>query len=848
MRRLRKLILPTLLLFCTLNVNAQFKDSIDLDLPVLDYSNPKRYLLKDVKITGVKYIAPQLIINTAGLAVGDSVYLPSDYISNAIQTLWGQRYYSDIKAVVDIEGEDAFLELILTERPRVSVWNITGVSKSERTELDERLKFRSRNEYSEYALNNSKDIIHNFFAEKGFMYPEIKISQINDTLLDNYVIVTFNVDKKKKVKIKEIFIEGGVNIPEKKLKQAMKKTREKSLINLFKTAKFSKDEFEISKQELTNYMHSQGYRDGAVISDSMYVISEKRVGLNIKVNEGQKYYYRNISWVGNTVYETAVLERILGIQKGDTYDKETMESRLGIDGMSAMEGALTVSSLYSNKGYLYYSIEPVETVVEGDSIDIEMRMSEGKPFTVNDVTISGNTRTHDRVVRRELYMRPGELYDQSMLIASMRQIGAMKHFDQEKISPDIQPISDELVDIHFQLEETSSDQFEFSGGWGGGMFVVSAGITFNNVSLRRALDKDAWRPYPAGDNQQVRLSVQSNGAYYQAFSFNFLEPWLGGKKPNSLSFSAYYSAENGDMMYSYGQNIDDIPKSERRRFETVGVALGLGKRLSWPDPYFTLMGELSYQAYFLQNWSNFLINNGQTNTITLTGTVSRNSTDQVIYPRKGSEMYFKLALTPPWSLMNKSKDWSDPNLSDNDRYKWIEYYKINAMARFFVPMLKNEKLVLMTRAEFGYLGNYNENNPSPFEGFTMGGDGVSGYSLFGIQDIGLRGYDEGSLTPEAQSGVQARVYSKWTVELRYPIVLQPSSTVYVLGFAEAGNAAMDLKSYKPFELKRSVGIGLRLNLPMVGMFGIDYGWGLDRVKGSSEPAGGQFHFSMGQTF
>lgn len=840
MNKPKQLVLTLIFTLSSVSGYSQYKDSTSIQLPVMNYSAPQKYHLKDIKITGAKQINPELIINSSGLRRGDSVYIPSEYISKAIQLLWAQRYYSNVKALVEIDGEDAFLEIILQERPRVSVWEFNGVNKSQKKEIEDRLKLNKRNELSEYALNNSKDIISRYFAEKGYLYPEIIITQRNDSLLNNFVIVTFNIDRKEKVKIQNVDIEGNVNLLEKKLKASMKKTRERSLINILKSAKFSEKEFKNSKVELIDYMQSKGYRDAAVISDSIYKINDKRLGIKMKVYEGDKYYFRNISWIGNAKYTTEQLDRILAIKKGDTYDIKNLRARLGNDGgQSAMEGELTVSSLYQNDGHLAFSADPVETVVEGDSIDIEVRIIEGKQFTVNDVVISGNNRTNDRVVRRELYMRPGELYDQSMLINSIRLIGSMQHFDPEKAVPDIQPVSDQLVDIKFNLVEKPSDQFEISGGWGGGMFVVSAGVTFNNVSLRKAFEKHAWRPYPSGDNQQLKLSIQSNGTYYQAFSFSFLEPWLGGKKPNSLSLSAYYSSEN-DAMYAW-QRSD-------KRFKTIGVSAGLGKRLAWPDPYFQIMGQLSYQTYLLRNWDYFMIKDGTCNTVALTGTISRNSMDQQIYPRRGSEMFFKLAVTPPWSLMNKKKDWSDPKMPNSERYKWIEYYKINAMARFFIPMLPNNKLVLMTKAEFGFLGDYNPNNPSPFEGFTMGGDGVSGYNLYGIQDIGLRGYDDGDLTPLARNGQQARVYSKYVAELRYPIVLQPSSTVYALVFAEAGNAAMSWRKYNPFDLKRSVGVGLRLHLPIIGMFGIDWGYGFDKVNGGNKASGGQFHFSIGQTF
>ena len=838
MNNIKRAIFTILFAISALQGYSQFKDTVDINLPTLDYTTPKKYNIKDIKVTGVKYISPELIISASGLNRGDSVYLPGDYIANALQMLWTQRYYSDIKAIVETEGDDAYLEIVLKERPRVSIWNFTGTTKGEQRELLERLNLRERTELSDYALKNSTDIIKKYYAEKAYLNAEVNITQQNDSILDNFVIVTFNVDKKNKVKIGKINIEGNKELSEKKLKSSMKNTREKSLRNIFKSKKFSESEFENSKQELVDYMQSMGFRDGMIVSDTVYPLNEKRLGINIKIEEGKKYFYRNISWIGNTKYNSDYLSLVLGVQKGDVYDRKNMIYRLGLDGEAAVKEDLNVMSLYLNEGYLAFNVEPVETIIEGDSIDIEIRMVEGKQFTVNDIGISGNNRVNDRVVRRELYVRPGELYDQSMLITSIRLLGNMGHFNPEKIQPDLQPVGDNMVDLRFNLEEQPSDQFEVSGGWGGGMFVASLGITFNNVSVRKAFQKGAWRPYPSGDNQQVKINVQSNGSYYQAVSLSFLEPWLGGKKPTAFSVSMYDSSES-DAIYFWERSSS--------RFRTIGVSVGLGKRLAWPDPYFTLSGELSYQAYNLKDWDYFLIRNGQSNTIAISGTLMRNSTDAQIYPRTGSEMYVKLTLTPPWSLFN-GKDYSNPNMPSNERYKWIEYYKVNAMARWYLPMLSNNKLVLMTRAEFGYLGAYNPDKPSPFEGFSMGGDGVTGYNLYGIQDIALRGYESNALTPYASSGRQAKIYTKYVAELRYPVVMQPSSTVYFLAFAEAGNAFYNWKSFNPFDLKRSAGVGLRLFLPVVGLFGIDWGYGFDRVNGSDSPSGGKISFSFGQNF
>ncbi len=833
-----KAIILLLLVILSTPLYAQ-EDSVKINYPAIDYGIPKDYIIKDVKVTGVKFLSADLIRNTTGLNVGDKVTIPGDNISQAMQVLWQHRYYSDIKTYVDIEGDSVTINIALTERPRVSMWKIDSVKTGESKELFTKLKLRERVEYSDYSINNAVNSIKRHFFDKGFMFTEVDVVQKPDTMLNNYVVVHFVVDKGEKVKIGKINFAGNTELDEKVLKKALKKTKEKKLKNMFKGAKYTTERFEEDKENLMDFLHSKGYRDGMILSDSLYRISEDRIGLDIAIQEGHKYYYRDIEFVGNSKYDSKTLSTILGIQKGDTYDRKTMESRIGTDGQSVMEGATTVSSIYQNDGHLAFRIEPVETVIDGDSIDIELRMSEGKQFTVNRVTISGNDRTNDRVVRRELYVRPGELYSQELLVSSLRKIGTMGHFNPENVAPDILPVSDELVDIGFALEEQPSDQFEVSGGWGAGMFVASVGVTFNNVSVRKALDKDAWRPYPTGDNQKLNIQVQSNGTYYKSAAVSFSEPWFGGKKPNAFSLS-FYLSEQTDAYYAWQESTQS--------FMTIGATLGYGKRLSWPDPNFQIMGEVNYQAYNLKNWGGFLIENGYANILTLAGTVSRNSLDQMIYPRRGSEMTLRFELTPPYSAFN-DKDYSDPDMSDNERYKWIEYYKWTGSFRWFTAMLPNKKLVLMSKAEFGYLGHYSNSNISPFEGYRVGGDGMSGYTLYGVDNIGLRGYSDAALTPNADYGDQARMYTKYAMELRYPVILSPQSTVYGVAFAEAGNAWEGFTQFNPFSLKRSAGAGVRLYLPIVGMFGIDWAYGFDDTPGDpGVRSGSQFHFSIGQMF
>ena len=525
---------------------------------------------------------------------------------------------------------------------------------------------------------------------------------------------------------------------------------------------------------------------------------------------------------------------MFGVKKGDTYDKKTMQKRLGI-GKETDPEAMSVSSLYQNEGYLMSQIEPAETIIGPDSIDIEVKVFEGKQFTINNVGISGNQRVDDEVIRRELYTRPGELYNRSLLMQTIRTLGSMGHFNPETIMPDIKPVTNELVDINWPLEEQASDQFNIAGGWGSGTFVGSVGITLNNLSVKNFFKKGAWRPYPMGQNQRLSLSAQTNGTYYKAFALSFTDPWLGGKKPNSFTFSAHISEQN---------NAYYVWQTATQYFRTYGAAAGLGKRLNWPDPYFTFYAEASYERYNLKNWTGFVVENGNSNLLSLKLVFSRNSVDQPIYPRRGSEFTASVQATLPYSLWD-GKDYSDQSMSDQDRYRWIEFHKWQFKAQWFQGFLSNSNLVLMLKAEMGYLGSYNKNKVSPFQRYEVGGDGMSGYNIYGIDIIAMRGYEDGALDP---TNYYSRGYNKYTAELRYPVILKPSSQIYVLGFLEGGNAFDSWREFSPFKIKRSAGFGVRLYLPVVGMLGIDWGYGFDPPANSTTKSGSQFHFVLGQQF
>lgn len=795
---------------------------------------PRLYHIRNVNVHGVQYLNPDILKSSAGLIEGDSIYLPSNFISNAISRLWSQRFFSDVKIGAEIEGDSLDLEVFLKERPRVYNWEFEGISKGKKKDLLEKLKLKRGSELSDYVIDKNQKLIRQYWAEKGFRNTEVGVRIDNDTLRPGQAVtVTFLIDRKSKVKIGKINFTGNEQFPDKRLRRTFKKTHQKS-INFFKGAKLNEGDYENDKELLIDFYNSKGYRNATIVSDSIYPINEKRLGIDIDVSEGNKYYIRNVSWVGNSVYETDDLQRMFGVKKGDTYDKKSMHKRLGI-GKEENPEDMSVKSLYQNEGYLMSQIEPAEVIIAPDSIDIEVKVFEGKQFTINEVGITGNQRVDDEVIRRELYTRPGELYNRSLLMQTIRTLGSMGHFNPEAVMPDIKPVTNDLVNVNWPLEEQASDQFNIAGGWGSGTFVGSVGITLNNLSIKNTFKKGAWRPYPMGQNQRLSLSAQTNGTYYKAFAFSFTDPWMGGKKPNSFTLSAHFSEQN---------NAYYVWQSATQYFRTYGVAAGLGKRLNWPDPYFTFYAEANYERYNLKNWTGFVVENGNSNLLSLKLVLARNSVDQPIYPRRGSEFSASVQATLPYSLWD-GKDYSDQSMSDQDRYRWIEFHKWQFKAQWFQGFLRNSNLVLMLKAEMGYLGSYNKNKVSPFQRFEVGGDGMSGYNIYGIDIIAMRGYEDGALDP---SSYYSRGYNKYTAELRYPIILKPSSQIYVLGFLEGGNAFDSWKKFSPFRIKRSAGFGVRLYLPVVGMLGIDWGYGFDPPANSTTKSGSQFHFVLGQQF
>ena len=803
--------------------------------PYLGSEDSRPYVLRKVNIHGVKYINHDIIRSSSGLVPGDSIYLSGSFIQNAMIRLWSQRYFEDIQIGAAIEGDSVDLEVILRERPRVMNWAVSGVSKGKSKDLiDEVLKLKRGHELSDHIIDRNIKLIKAHYAEKGFLDCEVDVKIEPDTIVKQAVNVTLDVDKKKRIRVGELVFTGNNAFPSKRLARTFKKTHKVSAYFWQKT-KFIEKEYEEDKELLLDFYNSKGYRNANIISDSTYRINEKRIGVRINLAEGNKYYIRNVSWIGNSRYDTDMLQRMLSLNKGDVYDKKSIHKRLGI-GKEQNPDDMSVSSLYQNEGYLMSQIEPAEIIIGADSLDLEIKIFEGNQFTINNVGITGNNRVNDEVIRREIYTRPGELYNRALIMQTIRTLAGMQHFNEEALVPDIKPVSNDLVDVNWPLDEKASDQFNVAAGWGSGTFVGSVGITLNNLSMRNFFKKGAWKPYPMGQNQRLSISGQTNGTYYKALALSFQDPWLGGRKPNSFTISGHLSEQN---------NAYYIWQSATSYFRSYGLSVGLGKRLTWPDPYFTFYGELAYQRYGLKNYTSFLMENGNANMLSLRLVFGRNSTDQPIYPRRGSDISASLQITPPFSAMD-GINYADSKLSDQDRYRWIEFHKWQFKAQWFQALTPNNNLVLMAKAEMGYLGHYNKNKISPFERFQIGGDGMSGYTMYGVDIISLRGYEDGDLDPVGD--YYSVAYNKYTLELRYPIILKPSSQIYVLGFLEAGNGFSSWRDFAPWKVKRSAGIGVRLYLPIVGMLGIDWGWGFDPASGSTKRSGSQFHFVIGQTF
>ncbi len=854
--------------------------SIDRDTdPIVDYGRtPRDYILGGITVSGVQNYDDYLLIGLSGLQVGSTITIPGDEITRAVKRYWRNGLFSNVSISVDsIVMDSAYLHIQLAQRPRISEINYNGLKKSEREDMETKLGLVKENQMTPNTIDRAKILAKKYFDDKGFKNATIDIVMRDDAAKPDHVIVDVNIDKKDKVKVNHIYLTGNVNLTEKKIKgNIIKKGVLKTIherhntSSWFRSKKFIDTKYEEAKNNLVDKYAELGYRDALIVADSVVPHDEKSVNIYIDIEEGDRYYIRNIDWVGNTLYQTDDLNYMLGMKRGDIYNRKLLNDRLSND-----EDA--IGNLYYNNGYVFYQLDPVETHIDGDSVDLEMRIFEGTQAYISHVRIFGNDRVYENVVRRELRNKPGDLFSKEALERSYREIASMGHFDAESIDPRVEPnYEDGTVDISWGLTPKSNDQIEFSLGYGQTGVIGKIGLKFSNFSIANLFNKNGIRRgvMPQGDGETFSISGQTNGRYYQAYSVSYLNPWFGGKRPNSLSVSAffskqtdvsdnyynsaYYNSYYNSYLYGYGSNYGNYYENyyDPDKFVKIfGLSVGWGKRLRWPDDYFTFYAELAYTRYILKDWEYFMISNGSCNDFYINLSLSRNSTDNQIYPRRGSEFDLSVALTPPYSLFDH-KDYK--NLATNyyassyqselqEKYRWIEYHKWKFKSRTYVALTKGAKcLVLMTRVEFGILGSYNQHKKSPFETFYVGGDGTSGYSTtYATETIGLRGYDNGALTPNGYSGY---AYDRFTLELRYPLMLGSSTNIYALAFAEGGNAWSNVKKFNPFDMKRSAGVGVRVFLPMVGLLGVDWAYGFDPVFGSRTYSGSQFHFILGQEF
>lgn len=857
--------------------NAFAQLETDEDLSVIDYSTPKKYEIAGITVSGVEYLDQNVLIMLSGLKIGSRVDIPGEEITEAVNKLWEQGLFEDVRiTATSIQGDLIFLDIYLAERPRLTKFSFNGVKKTESDNLRDEMHLTRGDVVTDNLLMRIDNIITTYYYDKGFMDAEINIVQVTDTTKPNNVILEIEVDKNDKVKIYQINVHGNKHLNDQKVKASLKETKEKGLfrplygldrlivdivwnairlrfpdmiedvqayvnetirVRIFKTSKFIENNYDDDLRALINKYNEMGFRDARIAKDSISRNEDGTMNIDLWIDEGNQYYFRNITWVGNTKYSSEYLNNVLRIQKGDIYNKDLLNTNLSFN-----PSGFDVSALYLDDGYLFFTVDPVEILVENDSIDLEIRIQEGKQATINKITVKGNTKTNDHVVIREIKTRPGELFSREAIIRTVRELGQLKYFNPETISPDVIPNPEQgTVDIIYSVEETSADQIELSGGWGYGRIIGTLGVSFNNFSLRNFFKKGAWKPVPSGDGQKLSVRVQSYGKGYISYSASFTEPWLGGRKPNAFSVSYYHS------LYSNG-----LPKSDTNRayFKINGLTFGLGQRLKWPDDFFTLYQAVNLQRYDLHKYTTIFTfgdGTGIYHNINYNIVLGRNSSaPSYIYPRTGSDLSLSVEVTPPYSFFNDA-DYS--KMADDEKYKWIEYHKWKFSAAYFLEIAP--KLVVMGRLKFGYLGAYNPDiGITPFERFYLGGDGLSGYNnLDGREIIGMRGYGNETLTPYyyQDKNVGGTVYAKYTLEVRYPLSLNPSATIYALAFLEAGKAWLYHPAFNPFDLYRSAGFGMRVFLPMFGLLGLDWGYGFDEVPGLPGANGGQFHFSINQS-
>lgn len=857
----------------TVSYAQQVLSSSNDDVPEIVYSlTPQKYVIADIKISGITNTSYEdyVLINFSRLSVGDTIEVPGPAITNAVKQFLRQGLFADVAILADkIEGDKIWLEFHLKDNPRITDIQYHGMKKSEREDLAPRLSMVKNSQITQNMINRAQTLIENYYQNKGFHNATVQITTTPDPEKEHHVYLNISVNKHNKVKINNITISGNHIVSTQQLEKAMKKTRHKHTLrakirNFLRSTNFIPDNYEEDKDNLIAKYNELGFRDAEIVWDTVYNAKNNKVDIAIKVHEGERYYIRSINWVGNTKFSSDNLQAVLDMKPGDVYNQTKLQKRLTED-----DDAVG-NTFYYNQGYIFYNADPVEVNIENDSIDLEIRVTEGIQATINKVTISGNDRVYEDVIRRELRTKPGMLFSREDLMRSLREVAQMGHFDPENLRPDVNPDPESgTVDIGYDLVSKASDQIELSAGWGQTGVIGRVSLKFTNFSLKNLLNRSNLKGFiPQGEGQTFSISGQTNGRYYQSYSISFMDPWFGGKRPNMLSaslglsyqtdisslYNQYYNTYNSTTAGYYNNyytSLSEALSNSGKRILIFGGNISYGKRLNWPDDYFTFQTELSYQLYSMKNWNYFIVRNGNCNDISLNFTLSRNSIDQPIYTRRGSQISLSVGFTPPYSLLD-GKDYANMTQDENGyenpkKYEWIEYHKWKLRTKTFHPLIPsiNKTPVLMTRAEFGMIGFYNSNKKSPFGTFYMGGDGMSGSSsTYATESIALRGYENGSL------GTNASAYTRLGLELRYPIMLEPTTSIYILSFVDAGNAWTNISSFNPFDLKRSAGVGVRILLPMLGLMGIDWGYGFDKIynNNSWQKSGGHFNFVIGQEF
>jgi outer membrane protein insertion porin family len=803
----------------------------------LSYLNPKELVIGGTSVIGTEFLDKDVLITISKLTKGERVTVPGDATSNAVKNLWAQGLFDDVKLnITEIRSDTVFFEIAVIERPRLKKIELLGLKKGEITDVNEKLNDKTGKVVNENLLKTTTDIIKKHFTEKGFLFTDVFITQRKDTSEANNIILDIKVDKNDRVKISEISFTGIKDFKSSALKKYLKKTKQRAFYKVFGSGKFLQNKYDEDKLTMISKMHEKGYRDAEIIKDTTFRTGENTIGVKIDLYEGPKYYFGNVSWAGNAKYSTQVLDAILSIKKGEVFSEKKLDKKL-----SNSPGGDDVSSLYLNDGYLTFNVDPVQTKIYGDTIDLEIRLYEGPQYTINRIMVKGNELTNDKVVLREIRTKPGQKFSKELIVRSTREIAQLGNFDDTKTEPkpiNINP-NDGTVDIEYTVVEKPSDQIELSGGFGGGRVVGTLGLTFNNFSARNLFNMSAWKPLPKGDGQKLSIRGQTNGKFYQSYSFSFSEPWLGGKKPIYFGISAFTSLQSNGL-----RNVD----INQQKIRLNGLTFSLGQRLKWPDDYFQANTSINLQQYILNNYNQFIFSTGNSYNFNLTQEISRSSIDAPIFPTSGSNLKLTIQATPPYSLFNKT---NYAVATDKEKYRFTEYHKWKFESQWFQRIYG--KLIFKAQAQFGFLGVYNQAvGQSAFERFKLGGDGMQGFDfLQGSEIIAMRGYANNSVIPAGSNptiaqGSGSPIFNKYVMELRHPITASQSATIFVLAFAEGGNTWNSFRNFAPFNIRRTAGVGARVFLPIFGLLGIDYGFAFDKIPGLPDNGRNPFTFSISQ--